>query len=119
MGGAMELDDDEWALDLEAVRTQVRAGNYAVRPHAMQHAVKEGFSVDDMIHVILHGMVVEEYPQRQRGLLYADVIVEGIVLPLHVVCEHRHLDAPVDLVTAYVPDTKEWETPTRRRRKRR
>jgi hypothetical protein len=80
--------------------------------------VKEGFSVDDMIHVILHGVIVEVYPDRQRGLLYADVVVEGISLPLHVICEHPHPEAPVDFVTAYVPDAEVWETPTRRRRKR-
>jgi len=104
---------------LGAVCFQVRAGIFAVRPHAMQHAVKEEFSIDDIVHVALHGVIVEEYPQRQRGLLYADISVEGITLPLHVVCEHRHPDAPVDFVTAYIPRTNEWETPTRRRRRQR
>ncbi len=114
----MEHLDDEWSLDLEAIRSQVRDGNFAVRPHAMQHAVKEGFLVEHMVHVVLHGVIVEVYPERQRGLLYADVVVENISLPLHVVCEHPHPKAPVDFVTAYVPDTEVWETPTRRRRKR-
>lgn len=114
----MEHPDDEWTLDLEAARSQVREGNFAVRPHAMQHAVKEGFSVEDMVYVVLHGVIVEVYPERQRGLLYADILVEGISLPLHVVCEHPHPEATVDFVTAYVPDAEMWETPTRRRRTR-
>ena len=45
----MEHGDHGWTFDLEAVRLQVQDGNYAVRPHAMQHAVKEGFSVRDMV----------------------------------------------------------------------
>jgi hypothetical protein len=114
----MEYDDHEWALDWEAVRSQVQHGNYAVRPHAMQHAVKEGFSVTDMVHAVLHGVLVEEYPERQRGLVYANILIEDVVMPLHVVCEHRGLDAPVDFVTAYVAVGEEWETPTRRRRKK-
>ena len=114
----MSCLNNEWTFDLEAVRFQVCRENFAVRPHAMQHAVKEGFSVDDMVYVVLHGVLVEEYPLRRRGLLYADVVIEGITLPLHVTCEHRHADAPVDFVTAYVPETEEWEMPTRRRRRR-
>jgi len=111
------MDIPEWTFDLEAIRSQVQDGNYAVRSHAMQHAVKEGFSVRDMVQVVLHGVLVEEYPQRQRGL-YANVLVEEMAMPLHVVCEHRGSDMPVDFVTAYIPAGEEWETPTRRRCKR-
>lgn len=114
----MEYDDSGWDLDLAAIRIQVQDGNYAVRSHAMQHAVKEGSSVRDMVQVVLHGLLVEEYPQRQRGLLCADISVEEVVVPLHVVCEHRSPGAAVDFVTAYIPADEEWETPTRRRRKR-
>jgi hypothetical protein len=45
----MENRDHGWAFDLETVRSHVQDGNYAVRSHAMQHAVKEGFSVRDMV----------------------------------------------------------------------
>jgi hypothetical protein len=114
----MEYGDRGWTLDLEAIRSQVQDGNYAVRSHAMQHAVKEGFSVRDMVQVVLHGVLVEEYPQRQRGLVYSDISVEEVIVPLHVVCEHRGPDVAVDFVTAYIPADEEWETPTRRRRKR-
>jgi hypothetical protein len=114
----MEYGDHGWAFDLETIRSQVQDGNYAVRSHAMQHAVKEGFSVRDMTHVVLHGSLVEEYPQRQRGLVYADISVEEVTMPLHVVCEYRGPDDAVDFVTAYIPAGEEWETPTRRRRKR-
>ena len=114
----MEHGDRGWTLDLEVIRSQVQDGNYAVRSHAMQHAVKEGFSVKDMVHVVVHGVLVEEYPQRQRGLLYADVSVDELIVPLHVVCEHRGPESVVDFVTAYIPAEEEWETPTRRRRRR-
>ena len=96
----MEYDDRGWTFDLKAVRSQVQHGNYAVRPHAMQHAVKEGFSLRDMVHAVLYGLLVEEYPQRQRGLVYADGSVEEVIVPLHVVCEHRGPDDAVDFVTA-------------------
>ena len=85
----------------------------------MQHSVKEGFSVRDTVHVVIHGVPVEEYPERQQGLVYADISVEDVIMPLHVICEHHGGDQPVDLVTAYIPVGEEWETPTRRRHKKR
>ena len=54
----MQHGDDQQALNLRALRFQVRDGNFAVRAHAMQHAVKEGFSVPNMVQVILDGILL-------------------------------------------------------------
>lgn len=105
------------ALDLGAIHRQVAEGNFSVRPHAMQHAVKEGFSVEQMVQTVMSGQVIEEYPDRFRCLIYANVNVEGVTLPLHVVCEYVSGDQPVDFVTAYIPSEEEWITPRRRRRR--
>ena len=109
---------DKGSIDIEALRRQVADGNFALAPHAMQHAVKEGFTQKDMVQAALEGKVVEEYPDRRRCLLYVDVIVEGLKLPLHLVCGHRCPDAPVVFVTAYIPSEEEWRTPTQRRTQR-
>jgi hypothetical protein len=109
--------EDEYAIDLGILRQQVADGDFALRPHAMQHAVKEGFTKEAMLQAVLHGVVVETYPERNRCLLFANVTLEGLTLPLHVVCEHLSPTAPVDFVTAYIPSDMEWETPTRRRKK--
>ena len=61
--------------------------------------------------------VIETYPLRQRGLLYDEVDIEGSTLPLHVVCEHRSPNSPVDVVTAYIPENEIWETSKKRRGK--
>jgi len=105
-------------MDIDVLRFQVDNDNFAVRIHAIQHAVKEGFTKEDMIYVVLHGSILEKYPERKRCLFYACVTIEGIKMPLHVVCEHHHLESPVDFVTAYIPSEEEWETPTRRRKKK-
>ena len=114
---AVDSQEDECKIDLDALRHQVADGNFALRPHAMRHAVKEGFTKDHMTHVALQGTLVETYTERSRCLLYADVTIEGLRMPLHIVCEHLRPDAPVGFVTAYIPSEKEWETPTRRRKK--
>jgi hypothetical protein len=101
------------------MREQVRFGEYSLRPHAIQHAMKEGFKANDILHTVLTGEVIEDYPDRNRCLVYADIVVEGIALPLHAVCEFNpELDDVVDIVTAYVPMDEEWVSPQQRRRKR-
>ena len=101
------------------MREQVSAGEYSLRPHAIQHAAKEGFNFSDILHVVLTGEIIERYPDRNRCLFYADIVVERISLPLHVVCEFNpKIDMVVDIVTAYVPTAEEWISPRRRRRKR-
>jgi len=114
----MELTDDQWTLNWEAFMAHIEAGDFSVRPHAMQHAVKEGFTIGDIVDVTRRGLILEVYPERRRCLIYADVVVEGMHVPLHVICEHRKPDDPVDFVTAYIVADADWETPTRRRRRR-
>jgi hypothetical protein len=36
-------------MELEEIQRKVEAGQYAVRPHAVIHAVKEGFTEADMV----------------------------------------------------------------------
>jgi len=112
----VDQDSVEWELNLAALRKQVREENFAIRPHAMQHAVKEGFTGRDMIAVVLLGSVIEVYPTRRRCLICANVTIEGLEMSLHVLCEHLWSDGPVDFVTAYIPSEELWETPTRRRK---
>ncbi len=113
----MNGQEDEYEIALDTLRQQVMDGNFSLRPHALQHAVKEGFTTAAMLQVVLHGGVVEMYRERNRCLLWTNVRVEDLLLPLHVVCEQLHPNAPVDFVTAYIPSDSEWETPTRRRKK--
>ena len=61
--------DDVGQINLDALRHQVVNGNFALRPHALQHAVKEGFTQDAMLQVVLQGRMVEDYPERSRCLL--------------------------------------------------
>ena len=109
--------DNAARISLRALRREVTGGNYALGPHAVQHAVKEEFTVADVVQVVLTGVLVEEYPSRRRCLLYADVTIEGVKLPLHVVREQWSLESPVAIVTAYIPSENEWITPTRRKRR--
>ena len=104
-------------MDIEIIRRRVRDGEYLVKSHAVQHALKEGFERKHMVEAVLGGRVIEEYPDQQRALICGNIVLsEGLEIYLHVVCEYAD---PVyaEFVTAYVPDEREWQSPPFRRRR--
>jgi len=104
-------------VDLEVIRERIRTGNYLIKTHAVQHALKEGFDREHLVEAILGGMIIEEYEDQQRVLICGRTsLSEKVPIYLHVVCEYAD---PVfaELVTAYVPDELQWESPPFKRRK--
>jgi Domain of unknown function (DUF4258) len=105
-------------VDIETIRERVRSGNYLVKSHAVQHAIKEGFDRAHMVEAILNGTIIEEYPDDQRALICGQIsLVEQQTIYLHVVCEYAD-EIYAEFVTAYLPD-ETWESPPFRRRKQR
>jgi len=103
--------------DIEVIRERVQAGDYLAKSHAIQLAVKEGFGRKDMVEAVLHGTIIEEYPDDHRVLICGRAsLQEDIVIYLHVVCEYAD-PVYVEFVTAYIPDEDEWERPRFMRRK--
>ena len=65
------------------------------------------------------GSIIEQYPESETGLdLRCCLVHVGTEMYLHVVCEQNYADQ-VELVTAYVPDRREWGTPPVKRRQKR
>lgn len=105
-------------MDIEIIRQLVRIKRYQVKLHAVQHALKEGFGEQEMVKSILSGQIIEEYPERYRTLICGQTTIEDISIYLHVVCEQNYPDQ-IELVTAYIPNEREWEKPPFRRRQER
>ncbi|MFN8453744.1 MAG: DUF4258 domain-containing protein [Anaerolineae bacterium] len=96
---------------LERVQNQVKNGNYLVKPHAVLHALKEGFDEFDMVEAILQGRIIEEYPDDKRLLICGKTsLAATVTIYLHVVCEYRNPNY-IDFVTAYIPDETQWHPP--------
>lgn len=103
-------------MDVEIIRERVRTGDYLIRSHVVQHALKEGFERRHIVEAVLNGRIIEEYPDDQRVLICSSTTMAGdLDLHLHVVCEYAD---PVytEFVTAYIPDESQWESPPFRRR---
>jgi hypothetical protein len=79
-------------VNIEELRKRVRHGNYLIKSHAIQHALKEGFERKHMVDVILNGEIIETYPDEKRALVSGQVfIAERMKTYLHIVCEYADL----------------------------
>lgn len=93
---------------LEAIRERFRQGEYAVSDHAITEARKDGIdsqTVMTLEWIAIHGKVIEEYPERERILVYAKEPENG--LPVHIVIDYSWPEEPA-IVTAYIPDSRYW-----------
>ena len=103
-------------MDIEFLRQRVRTGDYLVKSHAVYHALKEGFDREHIAGAILNGRIIEEYPDDQRVLVCGSfAVVASQSLYLHVVCEYAD-PIYLEIVTAYIPDESQWQSPPFRRR---
>jgi len=106
-------------MDIGEIRRRVRQGDYLVKRDAILHAVKEGFSRQEMVNAILAGQTIETYPERKRVLICGPTTLSSrITIYLHVVCEYTD-PVYVEFVTAYIPDQTAWEWPPFSRKRRR
>ena len=104
-------------MDIEIIHERVRTGNYLIKSHAVQHALKDGFERKHMVQAVLEGTMTEEYPNDQRALICGKTsLLQDLDIYLHVVCEYAD-PVYVEFVTAYIPDELEWEKPPYKRRK--
>jgi hypothetical protein len=94
--------------DIEFIKNKFKKGEYAVSDHAIMEARKDGIeptTVKKLEWVAINGEVIEEYPDRDRLLIYAEL--EENYLPVHIVVDYSDKEEPV-IVTSYVPDSHYW-----------
>ena len=95
-------------VDIEHIKKQFINGEYAISDHAIIEARKDGIdprTVEKLEWLAINGKVIEEYVDRKRVLIYAELKEEK--LPVHIVGDCSFWEEPV-IVNSYVPDSKYW-----------
>lgn len=88
----------------------------------LPHAVRQMSRPDRMIlvaevrNVVERGELVEDYPEDVRGHSCLILGYKPDKAPIHVVCSPK--DDYLAIITAYIPNTDEWEYDFKRRKKR-
>ncbi len=93
---------------------QARLERIRITAHAHQEMMEEDILLDDVLCVLLHPSVIENYPDHKRGsccLVYGQN-QEG--RDIHVVCTTSLENAII--ITVYEPKEPKWESPLTRRR---
>jgi hypothetical protein len=86
----------------------------------LPHAIKQMARPDRMITVqeirraVMRGEVIEEYPEDARGVSCLMLGTGSDNRKLHVVCAPKK--DYLAIITAYLPDPREWDTECRSRR---
>lgn len=114
----MVMDD---ADVIAAIREAIAREDYAIHlQHSDAHRAEEGFSVEEMEHIVLHGAMIESRPLDNRWLFCGRVrslkpkaTYRGQWLHVSV---QRDDDAKVAIVTAYRPLVSRWVTERKRRK---
>ncbi len=91
-------------VDLNGISRFVLEEKYFFYAHALTEAKKDGIAPEDAVYTILTGDVIEEYPDRQRILVFA-MLPDNV--PLHAVCDNSQHNV-VLFITIYIPDDKQW-----------
>lgn len=99
-------------MDIARIRELFRQGHFNVYFHAFQEALKDGITGDDILYVIEHGEIIEEYTDRKRCLIFASTRDH---VPLHIVVDYSYEDE-LQVVTTYIPDRRDWIADHKRRR---
>ncbi len=76
-------------ITIEKIRAFIQNEAYEFYTHAITEGKKDGVEPEDILYVLLTGGIIERYPERQRVLVYGEML-NG--LPLHVVCNYSDSD---------------------------
>ena len=104
-------------MDIRKIRRLLAQEKIDLRftDHAITEGRKDGLTAEDMEDTIIQGNLIENYGTRALLLHYT----AEDRLPCHVVLEYDSAFREATIVTAYIPDTKEWEPNWKKRKHKR
>jgi len=95
------------------VRALASAGALRLTQHAHQEMVEEAIKLDDVLHAVSNGHILEDYPDHRRGACCLLHGVDADNRDIHVVCTTTL--PTLIIITVYVPKPPKWITSTQRR----
>jgi hypothetical protein len=98
---------------LDEIQAIARAEKLFFTDHAVRQMLKRDISDEEVVQAILHGKIIEEYPEDKYSPSCLILGNTSPGRPLHVVCS---IPPRVRVVTTYQPDPKKWVDYQRRRK---
>src|SRR4030042_730356 len=100
---------------LEDIRRRVESGNYWFTIHGFERCVERSIAPEEMKYAIMHGEIIEEYPEDKYG---PSCLILGKARNGKILHVHCSID-PVWIVTAYDPalNPDGWDPEFKKRRR--
>jgi len=95
-------------MDIEDILTAIRYGRVRITDHADVEALADHLSFDEILHSVVHGEIVEDYPDDgpyPSCLIYGDTPTGE---PVHSVWAYNQETESAVLITTYRPDPSRW-----------
>lgn len=96
------------SLTLDFIKAEIRQQSYEISLHADEERLADGLLVSQVEFILLHGELIEDYPDDPRG---ASCLVLGFTptgMPVHVVCGKNRAEHLL-LITVYIPAMPKWK----------
>ncbi len=103
-------------IDINSIQAKVRNGRYIVSFTHTEKVRLRKIEAKEIEEAIFEGAIIEPYPDDPRG---PSCLILGFTShgrPLHVVCGKIE-EEEILIITAYEPDSKEWEADWRTRKR--
>ena len=100
-------------MDIRDFQNRCMEGKIKWSVHAAARILQRGISREDIIHCIMHGEIIEEYPNywlNPACLIFGYSINNKII---HVVVG---IDTYIHIITAYYPNTEKFQKDLKTRR---
>ncbi|OPX23308.1 MAG: hypothetical protein B1H04_03840 [Planctomycetales bacterium 4484_123] len=95
-------------MDIGHIIKAIRAGRVRITDHADEEAVADSLTFDEIRSSVLHGEVIEDYPEDKpypSCLVYGDTDGGD---PVHSVWAYNKDSGWAVLITVYRPDPGRW-----------
>jgi len=105
-------------MQLAEIIEAISGARVRVTDHADEEAENDSLALSDVIHSVLHGEIIEDYPDDHP---YPSCLILGRTSdgdPVHSVWAYNSENRWAVLVTVYRPDPQRWTHWRKRKRKR-
>lgn len=103
---------------VEKIKEAYKQDRLKFRLHAEKRMFERGIFHDEIIEVLNHGNIIEEYPDASP---FPACLIRGMVRkdqPLYLVCSYDEQEKIAYIITVHWFDPEKWIDPLTRRRKR-
>jgi Domain of unknown function (DUF4258) len=107
------------SVDIEDLIRAIGEGKVLITDHADEEAQADDLSFDEVYFSVVHGEIIEEYPEDRP---YPSCLVYGDTFggePVHSVWAYNEESGFAAIITVYRPDPTRWKPDWKTRRRQR